>query len=225
MTWGYKSLDNEAAIDVRELWGLYFKKPGDEDHVFRKLKLRWADAVNYGDYTTNSQIIALYEIYRQNNLSIPKDLKTFTVDAINRELLEDNLEGWDEKTVRQETLLEYLKTVGGKVKKPTKPIFYNNKAIPYKNDETAINELMKLTKLKKRFGFTLDIHENPDMPQFIKTLDRLMTYHVWQADTNTHTASFAQRRMMLALYLGMTNDYSEDQIKKLLEDCKLDNWK
>ena len=229
-TFGYETFDSDAALQIQEIWETYFKKVGDEKFVLRNCVERWGNPLNYGDYATNSQILALFRLYKLNEISVPSDLRDWTEAALNRELLEENLSNWDEPEKRKNILLKYLNSIKGKIKKPKKPLFYRHKSIEYKNNNEAIKELTKLTELNKRFGFSLDLKENSsknnlNIPEFIKSIDRLMNYHIWQADSNIHMESCAQRRMMLALYLGMTNDYSKEKIVEMMEDCKLENWK
>ena len=109
-TWGYEPLDNDAALDVQHIWESYVEdriNDGEwttKDIVNYFAEHRWGDAINCGDNITNSEIIALVEILRARNLEVPKELKRIAEDAINRELVEDELRSWEEPEKRKQVL-------------------------------------------------------------------------------------------------------------------------
>ena len=229
-TWGYEPLDSDAAMEIQYLWDTYViqnvrEYNWDKEQIVDYFIGRWGDAVNYGDNITNSEIIALVEIFRSENLKITKTFKKVAQDAINRELMDEEIAEWKDPKKRKKILLSYLDSIGGKIKKPKKKIVYNDSAILYKNKATAERELMKMTKFGRKMTFGLNILMNDelkkDLPDFLKTLDRFMKHGLWEKDSNIAIEAKQQRLMMLAFYLAMYIGYAEGKARDLIRDC---NW-
>src|SRR5947207_6433063 len=158
-TWGYKPLDSDAALDVQHIWENYVEEEVRtanwyEDAIVNYfVEKRWGDAVNCGDNITNSEIIALVEILRTQNLQIPPKLRRIAADAINRELVEGELNSWADPRQREAELLKMLELIGGKRKKPKASRFLSDPSAPFKNKAIAERELLKLTKFGKKLMF------------------------------------------------------------------------
>ena len=232
-TWGYQPLDNDAALEIQYIWENYVEQYSkeyhwsEEDIVDYFVKKRWGDAVNCGDNITNSEIIAVVEIFILNKLKITRSLKKIAQDAINRELVEEELKSWKNPDKRRKILLEILKSIGGKTKRPKKIMLFNDPSIEFKNRAIAERELMKLTGFGKKLMFSFDIFNHKDLardlPNFIKTLNRFVHHGIWEKDSNLSIEAQSQRLMMIAYYLGMSLGYSDDKIRRLIKDAKWEN--
>jgi hypothetical protein len=229
-TWGYEPLDNDAALDVQHIWENYVEERINAGEWTTKnivdyfAEQRWGDAVNCGDNITNSEIIALLEIVRAKNLEIPKDLKRIAEDAINRELVDDELRSWEDPDSRKDALLHLLDAIGGKIKKPRPIKLFRDPSVAYGNRKIAERELMNLTRFGKKLMFSYDLFNNKELkesvPEFVKTLNRFVHHGLWEKDSNIVIEATAQRLMMIAYYLGMSLGYEEERIKQLIDDAK-----
>lgn len=229
-TWGYDPLDSDAALDARHIWDSYVRtrlesEDWTEDDVVRYFKeKRWGDAVRCGDNITNSEIIAVLEIFRSEGLGIPRELKRIAEDAINRELVEAELETWKDPEARRGVLLRLLEGIEGREKAPRKVRMFKDPSIEFPNKAVAERELMKLTSFGKKLLFNFDIHNNPDLgrdlPPFVATLNRFVHHGTWEKDSNLALEAVGQRLMMLAYYLGMSLGYDDDRIRELIDDAK-----
>ncbi len=233
-TWGYGLLDGDAALDIVELWEEYFSQPS-YGHTFVEEKCfgRWGDAVKYGDYITNTEILALVALHLDNNIPLSKRLKKTATDAINRELVDDELENFKDPQKRKKILLDLLKTLGGKRRKPSKPRMFRDPALQYRNTEHARKELLRIVKeadgmpwityiiCKLYFPSQLRKNLNAKIPPFLKTLDRYMKHRVREKDGNIIHQAKVERLMMLATFLGVSIKMSEDEIVNLLDRCDI----
>jgi hypothetical protein len=229
-TWGYKALDSDAALDVQHIWESYIQekvRTGSWDEktiVDYFVKKRWGDAINCGDNITNGEVIALVEILRSENLKIPSSLRRIAEDAINRELVDGELNAWAEPRRREAELLKMLQLIGGKRKRPKAIRLLSDPSASFKNTAIAERELLKLTKFGKKLMFHYDISNNPELsavlPDFIKTLNRFVHHGLWEKDSNVSIEITAQRNMMIAYYLGMSLGYDEEAIRQMIKDAK-----
>src|SRR5258705_12404718 len=100
--WEYGALDNDPALEVMDRWEYWVEDPGGMgydaaiDHYFKY----WGDAVRYGDAITNMEIIALAAIHLNKSIRLPARLKKAAVDALNRELVSDELQSWKDPNRR-----------------------------------------------------------------------------------------------------------------------------
>jgi hypothetical protein len=213
--WGYSALDNDPAYDVLYRWEEWTVKnsytPQAATDQFIKY---WGDSIKYGDSITNMEIIALLAIHLNNELAISKKFTKIAVDAINRELVEDELTSWENPENRKQVLLELLKEVGGQVKPPKKPMIFKDPALCFKNTGTALCSLKKLSKEKE-----LNYYGDSDVPPFLKTLNRLVNFQVWEKDYKIWEQAHRERYMMLAWYLGKSLHMSEEELEGLIERC------
>ena len=213
--WGYSALDNDPAYDVLYRWEEWTVKssytPEEATEHFFKY---WGDSIKYGDSITNMEIIALLAIHLNNKITISKKLKKTAIDAINRELVEEELSSWESPEERKAVLLSLLSEIGGEIKPPKKPKLFRDPALCYGNTGSAMSDLKKLIKKKE-----LNYYSGTDIPAFLKTLNRLANYQVWEKDYNIWEQAHRERYMMLAWYLGKSIQMSEEEINKLLERC------
>ena len=229
-TWGYNPLDNDAALDVQHMWEHYVE-PGrkeygwDEEGIVRYfVERRWGDAVNCGDNITNSEIIAVVEIFQEESLSVPTSLRRIAQDAINRELDEGELSAWEDPDRRKASLLELLDSIGGRVKKPKRVRKFADPTVTYANRAVAERELGKLLGSWRKLGFHFAMHNDPDLaaslPSFLKTLHRFVHHGTYEKDSNITVEAVSQRLMMIAYYLGMSVGYDDEKIRGLIRDAK-----
>lgn len=211
--WNYGALDNDPAGDVLYRWNERVEKNGLTPETATDLFFKdWGDAIRYGDSITNMEIVALLAVHLNNSLPVPKKLKRAAEDAINRELVPSMLETWTDAAKRKEVLLSLMHEIGGKVTPPKKVLFFNDPALCYKNTSVAYDALLELVEKAKK-GKPLDF------PPFLKTLNRLMTYNVWEKDYKIYEQAQRERLMMLALYLGLEVKMDAGALKKLMDRC------
>lgn len=229
--WGYGPLDSDAALDVQHIWENYVQGAMDsygwteDDVVHYFVEKRWGvDAVQCGDNITNSEIIALLEIFRAKGLRVTDHLRRIAEGAINRELVKEELEAWQDPPQREAALLEMLDEIGGHVARPEDVSSYRDPPIEFANKTVAEQQLMKLTGFGKMLMFSFDIHNNHELqeslPTFIKTLNRFVHHGTWEKDSNVAIEAVSQRLMMVAYYLGMSLGYQDHQIRELINDAK-----
>lgn len=227
--WDYGLLDNDPAQDIKELWdeminGLLRYTPEDVTKICMD---RWGDAVNYGDSITNSEILALAVLYLNNNFELPKKLRKITIDAINRELVSEELSEWKEPGKRKEALLHLLKETGGKVNPPRKTLLKKDSALYYKDLKIAREDLLSI--IDDANGKPWNVYcvvkrleeQNLNIPPFLATLDRYLKHRVWEKDSQINDQAIAERLMMITTFLGMWLKLPKHEIERLLEKCNI----
>ena len=147
--WDYGALDNDPALEVIQRWEEWIE---DSDAIGYEQGLErfftyWGDAINYGDTITNMEIIALLAIHLNKKYPVPKRLEKAAIDAINRELVPEELNSWSEPKRREEALLKLLTHIGGKAKPPRPPKYFKDPAIHYKNTGAARQDLLRLASI------------------------------------------------------------------------------
>ncbi len=232
-TWGYGLLDCDPALDIQELWDEMQQSP-KYDHIdaTRMAFNRWGEAVKYGDTITNMEILALVALHLNNNLHPSKKLVKIAIDAINRELVPDQVSEWEEPEKRKEVLLALLEQLGGKIKPPKKPTVFKDSALYYRNTKHARSELLKIVDdAKGKPWITYMVvrwmqpgvlgHRRVKIPPFLQTLDRYMKHRTWDKDSKISWQANVERLMMLATYLGMSLKMPRDEIVQLIDRCKI----
>lgn len=213
--WQYGALDNDPANDVLYRWNERVVKNGLSPDVALNLFLeQWGDAVRYGDTITNSEIIALLVIFLDSGLTVPQKLKKIAIEAINRELVPSVLAAWSEPDRRKDSLLEILKKIGGRLAPPRKPFFFDDPALCFRDTGSAKRALLDLATEMARTG-----KRGGPYPPFLRTLDRLMSYNIWEKDYTLYEQAQRERMMMLAWYLGTHLNLSIKEIEELMERC------
>lgn len=214
--WGYSALDNDPAYDVQYRWEERIVKSSyTTEEATEQFIKDWGDSIKYGDSITNMEIIALLAIHLNNNLKLPTSLKTISIDAINRELLDEALIEWESPDKRKEILLSLLHSIGGKVRAPKMPKIFRDPALCYSSTNAAKKDLYALTKAikKSKPGY----YNIKNEPAFIQTLRRLFNSQIWEKDYNIYEQAHRERLMMLSWYLGTELKMSEIEIKEMLE--------
>ena len=234
-TWGYGLLDSDPALDIIQLWREYVEEDPQYDHaaVEDRCFRRWGDAIRYGDSITNAEILALVALHLNSNLAVSKKLRKTAIDAINRELVQKELDEWKDPEKRKYVLSQLLDTLGGKQKSPRKPKIFRDPSLQYKNSSHARSELMKIVKEaggkpwitymveKQSFPEQLSKNLHAEIPPFLTTLDRYMKHRLWEKDYNISWQASVERLMMLATYLGISLKMSEEEISQLLDRCDI----
>lgn len=227
--WGYGFLDNDPALDIQHLWDQMIEDSEYTHHdITQKCFNRWADAIRYGDTITNMEIIALVVLHLNNELQPDKKLVAAAIDAINRELVPEELSSWKEPEKRKHALMQLLKELGGKVKTPRKPITFHDPVLYYKNSKHARTELLKIVDdakglpwLTYRVVTEMKRGKRVKIPPFLQTLDRYMKHRLWEKDTNIYFQATAERLMMLATCLGISLKMSRDELAELFDRCAI----
>jgi len=63
--------------------------------------------------------------------------------------------------------------------------------------------------------------KTPQIPPFIKTLDRLMNHHIWEKDQKIYFQAITERLRMLTTYLGIWLKMPRKEIEELLNQCEV----
>jgi len=130
--WGYNALDNDPAYDVLYRWDEWTVKSSyTPEEATKQFIEYWGDSVKYSDSITNMEIIALLAIHLNNEIPISKKLKKIATDAINRELVEEELKSWESPKERKDILISLLEEIDGEVKPPKKPKLFKDPALCY----------------------------------------------------------------------------------------------
>jgi hypothetical protein len=223
--WNYNALDNDSALEVIQRWQEWVVDPagvGYEEAIERYFKY-WGDSVNYGDAITNMEIIALLAIHLNEGRPVPKRLVKAGGDAINRELVPEELNSWKEPEQRKDVLLKMLAAIGGKVKPPKLSKSFSDASIHYKNTAAARQDLLRLARIVHPQGYTgmsNVLYNNPEVvPPFLRTLHRLMMHCIWEKDWKIEEQASLERRMMLAWYLGLRSGCKPEEIAEMLDRC------
>jgi hypothetical protein len=246
-SWGYTPLENDAALDIQHLWESKVEGWAEDrgwqpkDIAAHFIDEYWGETVRYGDNITNAEIIALVELFRFKGFGIPDNLKKVAELAINRELVEEELQEWEDPEARKKALLDVLNFIGGTIKAPRKVKSFNDPAVHYKNTASAVQSLNRLIEFCCRPGgyygpfywlkypsfpgvATEDAEEikridrkKLDLPDFMRILDRFMLHGLWEKDSNLSMQAGKERRMMLATYLGIAAGLSAEETKELVE--------
>ncbi len=234
-TWDYGLLDSDPALDIVDLWNeeMVTASPGDPRRVEDSCFQRWGDAIRFGDSITNSEILALTALHLNARHPLSQRLKKVAIDAINRELVEEELDNWAEPERRRGVLLDLLKTLGGKVKRPRKPRFVRDASLYFKSIADAKSELLKMVKEARGLPWiTYMVYRQTSprelggfplipMPPFLATLDRFMCHRIWEKDETIHWRATTERLMMLVTYLGISLKMTEEEISRLLDRCDM----
>ena len=129
-------------------------------------------------------------------------------------MVEEELSSWEAPEKRKGVLISLLNEINGEVKPPKKPKLFKDPALCYGNTNAAMSDLKKLIKKKE-----LNYYSGTEIPPFLKTLNRLINFQVWEKDYTIWEQAHRERYMMLAWYLGQSIKMSEEEIKELLERC------
>lgn len=228
--WDYSFLDNDPALDIKELWDEMLNRGGHYDHNDITVKCfgRWGESVEYGDTITNMEILALIALHFNNGIEPSSKLAKVGIDAANLELIPSQLELWKEPEKRKKVLLELLQKLGGEVKPPKKRLLFKDPAIYYGNTKLAQAELLKIFNDTKGMPWITYVvkrqmtdSKSPQIPPFIQTLDRFMKHHIWEKDQKIHDQAVIERLMMLATYLGIWLKMPREEIEELLKRCEV----
>lgn len=220
--WGYSSLECDEGLEVQERWKTWADEGYDNKQIIEFFLKHWGDAINYGDSITNNEIIALTVLSAQKQETITGKLKKATVDAINRELEPVELERWEKPREREKFLNTLLTELGGKRKRPKKIKLFSDPVLDYKSSDEAINKLTKSFNNIKSSKYPISFSK-AGFPDFVTTLDRFMSHRVWEKDSNVFIEAKVQRLMMIATYLALNLDLSEQELIEFLR--KIDGIK
>ncbi len=224
--WDYGALDNDPALEVLQRWQEWIDDPagfGYEQGIAQYFEY-WGDAINYGDSITNMEIIALVGIHLNKNLPVPKRLVEAATDAVNRELVPEELRSWAEPEKRKEALLRMLENIGGKRKPPKPPKQFRDPAIHFKNTAEAKEELLRLARIAYPKGYNgiYEVLRDEDAPPFLHSINRLMNHRIWEKDWKIVEQASLERRMMLAWYMGLMSGAAPDEIAQMLDRCRFE---
>lgn len=230
-TWDYGLLDNDPAMDIKDLWDRVMQEPGyDHNDAVNTCFNRWGDAVNYGDTITNMEILALVALHFNSKLKLAERMVKIAIDAINRELMPEELSSWEEPEKRKKVLMTLLKKLGGEVKPPTQKKMPKDTSLTYKSIQYAKTELLKIVDEAKGMPWiTYRVMRQMEpiigdpcrvkIPPFLQTIDRYMKHRIWQKDSNITCQATVERLMMLTTYLGIWLKMSREEIMELLDRC------
>jgi hypothetical protein len=240
----YGALDNDAALDVLARWEALSDLPLAA--AVADFMARWGDALNYGDATTNMEVIALSTLVRKAGHQLPKSLRVAYEDALNRELTPSALEAWADPARREAALLAMLADIGGTRRKPRRPKAFKASQIRFANTPAAHDELMRLAAYVRKAGYlgltdvmypppsglkpeqTFRLHTSdppPGLaPDFLRALHRLVRAGLAEADSNLAEQALRERRMMLAWYLGLVSLMSLEEIEALVARMEGKGW-
>ena len=214
-TWDYGLLDNDPAMDIKDLWDKMMHEPGyDHNDAVNTCFNRWGDAANYGDTITNMEILALVALHLNSNLELPERLVKISIDAINRELMPGELSSWEEPAKRKQVLMTLLDELGGEVKLPIQKRILKDTSLTYKSIQHARVELLKIVDEAKGMPWitynvirqmepTIDNTHRAKIPPFLQTIDRYMKHRIWEKDSNISCQATVERLRMLTTYLGI----------------------
>ena len=202
--WDYGLLDSDPALDIVELWEEYTAKYPEDGHtdVEEQCFERWGDAIRYGDSITNAEILALVALHLNNELPVSKRLRKSSIDAINRELVDEELENWEDPKKRKVILTTLLESLGDKIKRPRKPRFFRDPSLQYRSTEHANKQLMKIVREaagqvwvaymlnKQLYSKDMSVNLNAKIPPFLETLDRYMRHRIWEKEVPRKIIAF-----------------------------------
>jgi len=219
--WGYSPFECDEGLDVKERWDDWINgyHAIGYDNAIKRFFEHWGDAIRYGDSITNNEIIALTFLHLDNNRELPKKLQNVAEDAINRELEENELERWKDPEKRRDFLVQLLEKIGGIRKKPKSPNIFLDPALHYRSLAEAQSKLSRAYSKLKSSKYPIGLSK-AGFPEFIVTLGRLMEHRVWEKDAKIYMQARAERSMMLAVYLAIQLNYSQDELEKLLEKIR-----
>lgn len=221
--WDYGALDNDPALEVMDRWKQWVdNSPGiGYEGAIDLFFEYWGDSVNYGDNITNMEIIALAAIHLNKSMKLPERLKKATIDALNRELVADELKEWSDPKRREESLLHMLKVLGGIRRLPKTTKEFLDPTIHFKNSQSAKIALIELAKKTKEKGLRMIWYDdnNINIPPFLRTFHRLMMHRIWEKDWNIENQATIERLMMVAWYLTLSIGGSVEDVVKILDSC------
>lgn len=221
-SWGYSALECDEGQEVKERWDDWVSSHNavGYDEAIKRFFSQWGDAIRYGDSITNNKIIALTYIHLDQNISIPKKLRKVAEDAINRELVESELARWNDSDKRSEFLIQVLQKIGGVEKKPKSPNVFLDQALHYRSLEETEKKLSKSYNKLKNSKYPIGI-SGAGFPEFMITLERFMNHRVWEKDSKIFMQARAERAMMLATYLAIQLNLSQEELDSSLQEiCK-----
>ncbi|MCK9609543.1 MAG: hypothetical protein M0R33_24200 [Methylomonas sp.] len=218
--WGIDPFDCDEGVEIREKWNEWLDgvhSVGYEE-ALKRFFAHWGDAINYGDTVTNNEIIALVVLHFEYEREVPKKLAKAAEDAINRELEVTEISSWKESVqqARKDFLISLLEKIGGSRKKPKNPNFFLDPALQFRTLNSAKKSLLdsfrKLKTSRTRIGLS-----GAGFPSFMLTLDRLMNHRIWEKDSNIYMQASNERLIMLATYIAIGANYTEDELKALID--------
>ncbi|KAF0803513.1 hypothetical protein ACRYJU_04455 [Alloalcanivorax xenomutans] len=221
--WGVGPFDCDEGLDIKDRWEDWINgyNAVGYDEAIKRFFSRWGDAIRYGDSITNNEIIALVALHFDNQMQPPRKLVKAAGEAINRELELSEVGKWehDKRRLREEFLCDFLDRLGAVRKKPKSQNLFMDPALNYRSLNVAKKGLLrsfrKIKDREKRVGF-----DRAGFPTFFNTLFRFMNYGVWEKDSKVFMQANTERLMMLATYLAIGLDYSEDELKALLDEVE-----
>ena len=218
--WGINPFEYDEGLDVKERWNDWINgyEPVGYDEAIKRFFNHWGDAVKYGDSITNNEIIALVALHLESNIAIPKVLFSAAEGAINRELETSELGNWqeDQREAREEFLSDLLVKIGGKRKTPKKSGLFFDPALHFRSTDSARNSLVSSFNKLKNSKVRISL-KKAGLPSFVVTLDRFMNNRVWEKDSKIYLQATRERLMMLATYIAIRSNFSEDELIELLD--------
>lgn len=217
-TWGYKLLENDAALDIKAKWEKELNKylkvypnwKGQEVINFY-LENHFHNRFDYGDIYSNSELLALAKLLYDNEFELPEEFKRLVENVLTLELQEDALAEWDKPQKRKEVLLSFLTDIKGGLQEITDII-----------NTTSILEFPGKDELSKKIAIWLDSDEDleKEYPRFLSLVDKIISSRLGYDYEKKHIEVTTQRMMLLAFYVGRLLGFPKDQILDMVSKAK-----
>jgi hypothetical protein len=217
--WGYSALESDEGQEIKERWQSLVDLGYDSKKIISTFLQGWGDSINYGDSIINNEIIAASFLCIEKEVVMPEKLKKAACDAINRELDPSELECWDNSENRAVFLTSFLDRLGGRRKVPRKYKFFSDPVLEYRSSIVAQKELIKAMKKMQASKVPLSFSQ-AGFPRFFSTLERFVSYGITEKDTGVYIEAKKQKLMMLATYLLLNINSSEDDLEKFLNQVE-----
>lgn len=216
--WGHNLLDNDAALDIKNIWEKELKKylnnyPNweEKDIISFYLQNHFNNKFDYGERYNNLEILSLAKLLKINGYDLPKDFKNVVEIVVSMELQEDSLKEWEKPKKRKEILLTFLDEIEGKIK-TVDEIKKKISILEFENKEMLLEKIKIWLKSEKLL--------EKEYPRFLAIVDKITRSQLGYEYDNFHIEVTSQRMMLLAFYVGWLLELPKEQTLELVKKAK-----
>ncbi|MDP2562333.1 hypothetical protein [Psychrobium sp. 1_MG-2023] len=228
--WDETALGNDDALDFKTQWDDFIAdniQRWGAEKIYRFYKDIYYDGkIPSDDLDYSNEIIALGQLFLDNELEIPKALVHEISIVVTLNLDPDELDEWNSPSKRRTFLKGYLNEIGGEfnkslIKELHKPEIekYKNEIKNYRLFFENIDEIVQVRKTMKSSTFDL---VNSLYPDIAKTLDEI--YAPSTPGTYRFTLEVeAWRTKFIAWWTGFILELEPEEVIKLIDAAERKN--
>jgi hypothetical protein len=223
--WGVGPYENDDALDIKGIWEDYVpsgESCWSEDKVYGFFKrVYYKGSLPVVSDGNSNELIALGQMFVDNQLNIPIELKNKLASALGLELQKDRLIEWGEQGRKRANVLKKIAKkheIELELKKPVKESSKYHAEIQSLNhwfdNIDRVNSLLESMSLK-----TIEWVESIK-PDFIQSIED-STWGFGDESDEDNAAELANMRYLAVIWFAFFNlKYKPDEIKRILDEVQ-----